>query len=302
MGVAPVVAFAGLAAVAAYVQTLTGFAFGLVMMGAIALVGLLPLPDAAAMVGMLTLVNATQMLIQGGWREVAQRELRLILIASLPSLFLGYAVLEWLADTRADLLKVGLGLSHHDVQPATGNQACRLGKTVVGRKFRRLRRHFGPDERAVRDWRPAARLSFLSPANAARTRTGNAGYRLRRCVGGSAHPRGRKRQPADHVAYRARPRHTGCNADDLCGAALAAVLVARDDAKDRLRPAFPVGPFAGAARRDASCCLNVKLLTSATCRSDHQSAIRSPPANCALWSVYSNSSIFTPFGSLIHAW
>lgn len=110
MGVGLLVAFAGFAAVAAYVQTLTGFAFGLVMMGVIALVGLLPLPDAAAMVGMLTLVNATQMLILGGWHKVARRELRLILIASLPSLLVGYALLEWLADTQADLLKIGLGL------------------------------------------------------------------------------------------------------------------------------------------------------------------------------------------------
>lgn len=110
MGVASLVAFAGFAAVGAYVQTLTGFAFGLVLMGAIAIVGLLPLSDAAAMVGMLTLVNATQMLIQGGWREVAHRELRLILVASLPSLLVGYALLEWLADTRDDLLKIGLGL------------------------------------------------------------------------------------------------------------------------------------------------------------------------------------------------
>lgn len=110
MGLGPLVTFVGCAAVAAYVQTLTGFAFGLVMMGAIALVGLLPLPDAAAMVGMLTLVNAAQMLLQGGWREVARRELQLILLASLPSLLVGYALLEWLADTRADLLKVGLGM------------------------------------------------------------------------------------------------------------------------------------------------------------------------------------------------
>lgn len=110
MGLGPLVVFVGFAAVAAYVQTLTGFAFGLVMMGAVALVGLLPLPDAAAMVGMLTLVNATQMLVQGGWRDVAPRELRLILVASLPSLLVGYALLEWLADTRADLLKIGLGL------------------------------------------------------------------------------------------------------------------------------------------------------------------------------------------------
>ena len=109
MGFEQLAAFAGIAAVAAYVQTLTGFAFGLVMMGVIALAGLLPLPDAAAMVGMLTLVNAVQMLAHGGWREVARRELRLILMASLPSLLVGYVLLEWLADTRVNALKLGLG-------------------------------------------------------------------------------------------------------------------------------------------------------------------------------------------------
>jgi uncharacterized membrane protein YfcA len=50
------------------------------------------------------------MFAQGGWREIARHELRLILVASLPSLLIGYALLEWLADTRADLLKIGLGV------------------------------------------------------------------------------------------------------------------------------------------------------------------------------------------------
>src|SRR5690606_13884532 len=33
----------------------------------------------------------------------------------------------------------------------------------------------------------------------------------------------------------------------------------------------------------------------------YQSTSRSPPANCALCSVYSNSSTFTPLGSAVHA-
>ena len=98
-----------IAGVAAYVQTVTGFAFGLVMMGLIALVGLLPLADAAVMVGLLTLVNATQMMLHGGRHHVARHELRLVLTASLPALVVGYFLLEWLADTRADALKVVLG-------------------------------------------------------------------------------------------------------------------------------------------------------------------------------------------------
>jgi hypothetical protein len=102
-------AFLALAGVAAYVQTVTGFAFGLVMMGFIALFGLLPLPDAAVVVGILSLVNTTQMVLHGGWRHVARHALRLVLLASLPTLVVGYAVLEWLADSRADALRIVLG-------------------------------------------------------------------------------------------------------------------------------------------------------------------------------------------------
>jgi uncharacterized membrane protein YfcA len=102
-------AFLALAGVAAYVQTVTGFAFGLVMMGVIALFGLLPLPDAAVVVGILSLVNTTQMVLHGGWRHVARHALRLVLLASLPALAVGYFVLEWLADSRADALRIVLG-------------------------------------------------------------------------------------------------------------------------------------------------------------------------------------------------
>src|SRR5690606_37601150 len=109
MSLEALAAFLLIAGVAAYVQTVTGFAFGLVMMGLIALAGLLPLPDAATMVGLLTLVNATQMMLHGGRQHVARHELRLVLTASLPTLVGGYFLLEWLADTRADALKVLLG-------------------------------------------------------------------------------------------------------------------------------------------------------------------------------------------------
>lgn len=56
--------------VAAYMQTLTGFAFGLLLMGAVALTGLIPLPAAAIIVSLLTLANALMVLVKG-WREIA---------------------------------------------------------------------------------------------------------------------------------------------------------------------------------------------------------------------------------------
>ncbi len=71
--------------------------------------GLLSLPDAAMIVSVLTLVNATQMLGKG-WRDVAWRELAFVMTSSVPLLFVGYWLLEWLAGTRADLLRLVLGL------------------------------------------------------------------------------------------------------------------------------------------------------------------------------------------------
>src|SRR5919112_5722221 len=102
------VGFLVLTGAAAYAQTLTGFAFGLITMGGIALTGLLSLTDAAALVSVLTLVNATQMLLKG-WRDVAWREFWLVMATSVPLLFAGYYLLEWLADTRVDLLRLILG-------------------------------------------------------------------------------------------------------------------------------------------------------------------------------------------------
>ncbi len=103
------VGFLALVFIAAFAQTLTGFAFGLITMGAIALTGVMSLPDAAVIVSVLTLVNAVQMLIKG-WRDLALRELGLVLMTSIPALGIGYALLEWLADTRIDLLRMLLGI------------------------------------------------------------------------------------------------------------------------------------------------------------------------------------------------
>ncbi len=109
MSLAALMGFLLLAGAAAYAQTLTGFAFGLITMGGIGLTGLLSLPDAAMLVSVLTLVNASQMLLKG-WRDVAWREFWLVMAASVPMLFAGYALLDWLAGTRADALRLILGL------------------------------------------------------------------------------------------------------------------------------------------------------------------------------------------------
>ncbi|WP_445505368.1 TSUP family transporter [Microvirga sp. G4-2] len=109
MSLSVLVGFLVLTGAAAYAQTLTGFAFGLITMGGIGLTGLLSLPDAAMIVSMLTFVNATQMLLKG-WRDVAWHQFGLVMAASIPMLFVGYWLLQWLAGSHIDLLRLLLGL------------------------------------------------------------------------------------------------------------------------------------------------------------------------------------------------
>jgi len=109
MSLSVLIGFLVLTGVAAYAQTLTGFAFGLITMGGVGLTGLLSLPDAAMIVSMLTLVNATQMLLKG-WRDVAWHQVGFVMVASIPMLFVGYWLLEWLAGDHVDLLRLLLGL------------------------------------------------------------------------------------------------------------------------------------------------------------------------------------------------
>jgi uncharacterized membrane protein YfcA len=109
MSLSVLIGFLVLTGAAAYAQTLTGFAFGLITMGVVGLTGLLSLPDAAMIVSMLTLVNATQMLLKG-WRDVAWHQFGFVMMASIPMLFVGYWLLEWLAGSHVDLLRLLLGL------------------------------------------------------------------------------------------------------------------------------------------------------------------------------------------------
>ncbi|MCJ8518837.1 putative membrane protein YfcA [Pseudorhizobium tarimense] len=108
MSIYQALAFMALAGLAAYVQTLTGFAFGLILMGAVGLTSIMPLQDAAVVTSVLTLVNASIM-ISKGWSEVLKKPLMLVLLSSLPSLVIGYLLIEHLAANGVVFLRILLG-------------------------------------------------------------------------------------------------------------------------------------------------------------------------------------------------
>jgi uncharacterized membrane protein YfcA len=91
-----IIGFWLVAALAAWLQTLTGFALGMILMGGAGLLGLMPLPQAAMVTSILVVTNGALVLWRG-WREVDRRILALTLCGSLPTMLIGFGLLYWLA-------------------------------------------------------------------------------------------------------------------------------------------------------------------------------------------------------------
>ena len=100
--------FAGLTLVAAYVQTVSGFALGLILMGAVGAFHLAPIAFAALVVSAISLVNVVSAL-WGRWHCVDRRTLRVAAAAMVPAVLGGLALLDWLQATWVDGLRGLLG-------------------------------------------------------------------------------------------------------------------------------------------------------------------------------------------------
>lgn len=102
--------FLGCVALATYAQTMTGFAFGLVLLGLTGVLSLAPLVDMSNAVNMLALVN-TVVALRGSGVRLDWTFLRTSLIASLFGVVAGVFVLEWLSASSVMLLSGLLGLT-----------------------------------------------------------------------------------------------------------------------------------------------------------------------------------------------
>ncbi|WP_077034741.1 TSUP family transporter [Pelomonas sp. KK5] len=102
--------FIACVAVATAVQNLTGFAFGLVLLGLAAMLDLAPVVDAANAATVLTLVNAASFFrlhrLQPEWRVIKPA-----ILPSLAGVAVGVALLAWLSGNALQLLRGLLGLA-----------------------------------------------------------------------------------------------------------------------------------------------------------------------------------------------
>lgn len=110
IGLPALLTFWVVAALAAWVQTLTGFALGLILMGAVAALGLMPVTQAAEVTSVLVLVNAALVLARDR-RLIDRRVLAAMLVGAMPGLIAGYALLYWLAGGAVEALRLILGVT-----------------------------------------------------------------------------------------------------------------------------------------------------------------------------------------------
>lgn len=104
-----VAAFLLLVMVGAYVQTITGFAMGLLIVGGVTILDLAPITFTAAVVGILSLAN-TSLILRHSLKHVNKKFLLYLLIGMLPSIFVGVYILSFMSESQTVLLRQTLGL------------------------------------------------------------------------------------------------------------------------------------------------------------------------------------------------
>lgn len=120
---------AAFASIASYLQTLTGFAFSLVFMSAVAISNLIPIEDGAMIVSMLMLVNAGVLLAKE-WRSVAKAPYWQIVPIALAATAIGTMLLPIFLAKSVIWLKFILGI----FIVASSLQLLWLRRETVGRR------------------------------------------------------------------------------------------------------------------------------------------------------------------------
>ncbi|MCB1905952.1 MAG: sulfite exporter TauE/SafE family protein [Rhodocyclaceae bacterium] len=102
------VALVATIAVGTYFQTVTGFGLGMIVMGAAGAFALAPLPEVAAVIGLVTLVNSA-VVLHGRLALVDWPAARAILVGVLPATVAGVLLLDYLSSAASQTIKVLLG-------------------------------------------------------------------------------------------------------------------------------------------------------------------------------------------------
>ena len=103
------VLFLSLVFVGAVVQSLTGFAMALIILGGVAALGLAGISETAAVVSILSLFNAG-LALRYNYRLIDYTLMKTMSIGMVPAVFAGLLILEYMSEAFSDLLRISLGV------------------------------------------------------------------------------------------------------------------------------------------------------------------------------------------------
>lgn len=95
-------------AVATYVQTVAGFALGMIVMGAVTTFNLVPIAFTSVVIGAVTLINSVTVL-KGNIRAVEKGLVAKTALGIVPGLILGLWLLDYMSASLSEQLKLLLG-------------------------------------------------------------------------------------------------------------------------------------------------------------------------------------------------
>jgi len=111
MGIEQGIVFLLCVALATWTQALTGFAFGLILLGLVGVLHVVPLEDAVNAANLLSLVQAWAALRGGARKSVDLQVLRDTMSGSVVGVAAGVILLGWLSGSVVEMLRLLLGLT-----------------------------------------------------------------------------------------------------------------------------------------------------------------------------------------------
>lgn len=145
--------FLAVFAIGSYIQTVTGFALGLVIMGAVTMLGPAPVSFSAIVVGLLALVNSSIALTRQG-HTVHWPSAWPVMVGLLPGILLGIFLLDYFSTHAMQLLRILLGVFiiisgllifyKPDPRPVLASRAQFLAAGIIGGLFGGLFSTGGP--------------------------------------------------------------------------------------------------------------------------------------------------------------
>lgn len=110
MGLDTLVPFIAIIAFATYVQTVTGFALGMIVMGAVTAFDLVPIAFTSVIISAVTLINGL-VALKGNFKALDLKRVAITCSGIFPALLVGLFLLDYLSEAFNDLLQLLLGLT-----------------------------------------------------------------------------------------------------------------------------------------------------------------------------------------------